>query len=97
VAMADFQNPKVPGFAAELDPQIIQIHVADYQNPDQLQDGGALVVGMGNSGAEIAIELVKNHRVRLSGKPSAVQPFRPDRLSGRILMPWSGRSFSTGC
>lgn len=90
VAMADFQKSKVPEFAEELDSQIIQLHVADYQNPDQLRDGGALVVGMGNSGAEIALELVENHRVWLSGAPSAVQPFRPERLSGRILMPFVG-------
>ncbi|MBA2337098.1 MAG: NAD(P)-binding domain-containing protein [Acidimicrobiia bacterium] len=90
VAMADFQKPKVPAFAEELDSQIIQLHVAGYQNRDQLRDGGALVVGMGNSGAEIALELVESHRVWLSGEPSAVQPFRPERLSGRILMPFVG-------
>lgn len=90
VAMANFQNPKVPEFAGELDPQIVQLHVADYENPDQLQDGGVLVVGLGNSGAEIALELVERHRVWLSGAPTAVQPFRPERLSGRILMPFVG-------
>lgn len=101
VAMASYQEPKVPGFATELDSGIVQIHVADYENPGQLRDGDVLVVGLGNSGAEIAMELVRDHHVFLSGKPSAVQPFRPEGRSGRILMPFVGpvilnRVFTTG-
>lgn len=90
VAMASHQKPKTPDFAEELDARITQIHTAEYENPDQLQDGDVLVVGLGNSGAEIAIELAKERRVLLSGEPSAVQPFRPEKLSGRILMPFVG-------
>lgn len=91
VAMASYQEPKTPAFAAELDSRIVQLHVDDYKNPTQLQEGDVLVVGVGNSGAEIAKELVQDRRVWLSGEPSAVQPFRPERLSGRILMPFVGR------
>lgn len=90
VAMANFQEPKIPGFATELDSRITQLHMADYDNPGQLQDGDVLVVGVGNSGAEIAMELVRDRRVFLSGEPTAVQPFRPEGLSGRILMPFVG-------
>jgi putative flavoprotein involved in K+ transport len=88
--MASFQKPRLPEFAGALDPGIIQLHVADYKHSGQLQDGVVLVVGLGNSGAEISMELARDHRVQLSGKPSAVQPFRPERLSGRILMPFVG-------
>lgn len=90
VAMASYQVPKTPAFAAELDSRIVQLHVDDYQNPGQLQEGGVLVVGLGNSGAEIAKELAGDRQVWLSGEPSAVQPFRPERLSGRLLMPIVG-------
>lgn len=90
VAMASYQIPKRPGFASDLDSRIVQIHVDDYKNPGQLRDGDVLVVGLGNSGAEIAKELVRDRPVWLSGEPSAVQPFRPERLSGRILMPFVG-------
>jgi putative flavoprotein involved in K+ transport len=90
VAMASYQVPKTPGFASELDSRIVQLHVDDYKNPGQLRDGDVLVVGLGNSGAEIAKELAQVRRVWLSGEPSAVQPFRPERLSGRILMPFVG-------
>lgn len=90
VAMASYQEPKVPEFADQLDSRIVQLHVDDYENPGQLRVGDALVVGLGNSGAEIAKELVEARRVMLSGEPSAVQPFRPEKLSGRILMPFVG-------
>lgn len=90
VAMASYQDPKTPALATELDSRIVQLHVNDYKNPDQLQDGDVLVVGLGNSGAEIAKELVEDRCVWLSGEPSAVQPFRPEKLSGRILMPFVG-------
>jgi putative flavoprotein involved in K+ transport len=88
--MASYQTPTVPGFAEELDSDVVQIHAAEYENPGQLQDGDVLVVGLGNSGAEISMDLAPHHRVLLSGEPSAVQPFRPERLSGRILMPFVG-------
>jgi len=90
VAMASYQKPKVPGFAAGLDSRVVQLHIADYKNPGQLDDGDVLVVGLGNSGAEISMDLARDHHVHLSGEPSAVQPFRPERLSGRILMPFVG-------
>jgi putative flavoprotein involved in K+ transport len=90
VAMASYQEAKTPALAAELDSRIFQIHVDDYENPQQLNDGDVLVVGLGNSGAEIAKELVRDRAVWLSGEPTAVQPFRPEKLSGRILMPFVG-------
>jgi putative flavoprotein involved in K+ transport len=90
VAMASYQKPKVPEFGSGLEPGIFQLHAAEYKGPRQLKDGDVLVVGLGNSGAEIAMDLVPHHRVLLSGQPSAVQPFRPERLSGRILMPFVG-------
>ena len=91
VAMAGYQRPRVPAFAGALDDGIVQLHVADYRNAGQLQDGPVLVVGAGNSGAEIAKELVADHEVLLSGPSTGAQPFRPDRLSGRILMPFFAR------
>jgi putative flavoprotein involved in K+ transport len=91
VAMAAYQRRKVPRFADELDPSIVQLHVAEYRNPSQLRDGPVLLVGAGNSGAELAIELIGTHEVLLSGPSTGSQPFRPDRLSGRILMPFFGK------
>lgn len=90
VAMSDYQLPKTPAFASQLDPAIVQIHSGEYKSPAQLGSGDVLIVGLGNSGAEIAKELNETSRVFLSGEPSGVQPFRPERLSGRVLMPIVG-------
>lgn len=95
VAMAAYQRRKVPTLADELDTGIVQLHASEYRNPGQLQDGPVLVVGAGNSGAEITMELVENHDVLLSGPSTGAQPFRPDRLSGRILMPFFGKVLLT--
>ena len=91
VAMSSWQRPRVPEFASDLDPGIVQLHAADYRNPGQLLGGEALVVGVGNSGAEIALELSKTHRVWLSGRPFGVLPFRPASPIARVLMPLLGR------
>jgi putative flavoprotein involved in K+ transport len=74
VAMASHQVPRVPDFAHELNPRIRQLHSGVYRNPTQLQDGPVLVVGMGNSGAEIAIEVVKEHATWLAGTSRGMCP-----------------------
>ncbi len=85
VAMANYQVPKVPAFAESLSPEILQLHSHDYKSPRSLQDGAALVVGMGNSGAEIGIELARDRETYLSGEPTAVIPFRIDGWFGRMI------------
>ena len=91
VAMSSWQRPRVPDFASELDPRIVQLHVADYKNPLQLPLGDVLVVGAGNSGAEVAIELARTHKVSLSGAGNGAIPFRPESVAARVLMPFVGR------
>jgi len=84
VAMANFQQPRPPAFADELDPRIVQLHSDAYKNPAQLAPGPVLVVGVGNSGADIAIEVARDHETFLAGKESAVIPFR--------IEPWFARN-----
>jgi putative flavoprotein involved in K+ transport len=86
VAMANYQEPWTPQFARELDSRIVQIHSADYRNPGQLRAGRVLLVGAGNSAAEIAKELAPNHQVLLSGRDTGAIPFRIDGLAGRLLL-----------
>jgi len=86
VAMANYQEPSVPSFAAELDPAITQIHSHAYRNPSQLQDGGVLVVGVGNSGADIALEVAKTHPTWLAGKESGHIPFRTETFLARHVL-----------
>ena len=47
-----------------------------------------LIVGAGNSGAEIAIELARSHRVLMSGRDTGQVPFRVDSRIARILLPF---------
>src|SRR5262245_36252982 len=67
VATGANRDPRVPAFATELDPSIVQMHSSAYQNPSQLRDGGVLVVGAGNSGADISLDAVPTHATWLSG------------------------------
>jgi putative flavoprotein involved in K+ transport len=89
VAMATYQEPRIPPFAAELAPEIVQLHSREYRRPSQLRPGGVLVVGAGNSGAEIALEAVRNgHPTWLSGRDTGKVPFRIDTaLSRYVLQP----------
>jgi putative flavoprotein involved in K+ transport len=67
-------TPRVPTFAEQLDPAIVQLHSADYRNPGLLRDGAVLVVGAGNSGAEIALELAPTHHTWLAGRDTGRIP-----------------------
>src|SRR5262249_36763691 len=75
VAMANYQTPRTPAFARDLDKGIIQLTAQDYRNPSQLQDGGVLIVGAGNSGADIGVEAARTHQTWMSGKESGHVPF----------------------
>ncbi len=74
VATGSYQQSRIPAFASELDPTIIQFHSDEYRNPNQLQEGEVLVVGAGSSGAEIALELVPTRRVWLAGRDPGHRP-----------------------
>jgi len=77
--------PKVPELASELAPSIVQLHSVDYRRPAQLPDGDVLVVGAGNSGADIALELAQTRRVLLAGRHPGQVPFRIEGRSSRWL------------
>lgn len=87
VATGSYQRPWRPPFAGELDPEIVQLHSADYRNPTQLRDGPVLVVGAGNSGAEIALDVAGRHQTWLSGRHPGHIPFRIEGTAGRVLVP----------
>lgn len=85
VAMADYQKPRIPGFAAELDESIVQVHSSRYKNPSQLKEGPALVVGLGNSGSDISLELSKSRRTIVAGKEAGAIPFKLESWFGRHI------------
>jgi putative flavoprotein involved in K+ transport len=86
VCVGAHRRPKVPAFAPQLDPRILQMHSRDYRNPSQLRDGDVLVVGPGNSGADIALDLrAAGFPTYLSGEHPGQLPFRIEK--GRALFP----------
>jgi putative flavoprotein involved in K+ transport len=87
IASGAYQRPRIPAFAAELDPGILQLDPDRYRNPSQLPGGGVLVVGAGNSGAEIACEVSRTHPTWLSGPDTGHIPVRPGSRWDRLLTP----------
>jgi putative flavoprotein involved in K+ transport len=86
VATGAFQKPVIPASAADLPLTRTCMHTASYRNPGQLPDGGVLVVGSGQSGCEIALELLESgrnvhHALGRCG-------WAPRRYRGRELMRW---------
>lgn len=90
VATGPFQVPVVPAVAAGLAPSVHQLHSSGYRNPELLPDGPALVVGAGNSGMQVALELAATRDVTLA---VGSRPLRlPQRFLGRDLFWWLSRT-----
>lgn len=83
IATSSYGSPRVPAFASQLDPSIVQLHSSEYRSPSQLPDGPTLIVGVGNSGADIAVELAETRELVVAGETGAVIPFR--------IEPWLAR------
>lgn len=88
IAAGFFRVPQTPAFAAELDPGIVQLHSNDYRSPSQLAEGPVLIVGLGHSGADLAMELAAaGHPTVVSGKGRGQLPWSVDSRVGRIAWP----------
>jgi len=87
VATGAYHHARVPAFADELDEGIVQLHSSTYRNRAQLREGGVLVVGAGNSGAEIAIEVAADHRTWLSGPDTGQEPTSAGSIPDRFFTP----------
>jgi len=86
VATGGYPLPVVPPYAPFLDAAVVQLHSEEYRNPQQLPDGAVLVVGTGQSGAQIAEDLhLAGRQVHLAmGKAPRVARF----YRGRDCMTW---------
>ena len=87
VATGSHRVPTVPAFARELDPRIVQLHSSEYVSPAQLREGPVLVVGLGNSGAEIAFELVRTRPTVVAGKVHGEIPVQHGSVPARFVLP----------
>ena len=90
VATGPFQTPTVPEVSQRLPRDVIQLHSADYRNPNQLPPGRVLVVGAANSGLQIAAELAATQPVTVAVGSRPMQ--LPQRILGRDLFFWLTRS-----
>ena len=87
VCTGAYQKPFTPAIAAQIAPGIRQLHSSDYRNPSQLH-GAVLVVGAGNSGAEIALEAARSgHPTWLSGRRPGQIPLRIDTRRAKLAVP----------
>ena len=77
IATGLYQKPKFPAFSADFPAEITQLHSDEYRNPQSLPDGAVLVVGSGQSGAQIAEELYR------SGKKVYLSVSRAGRVPRR--------------
>jgi len=86
LATGGYHRPAVPGWAEALPARIVQVHSARYRNPQQLPPGEVLVVGSGQSGAQIAEDL------HLAGRTVHLAVGRAPRIArfyrGRDMVAW---------
>ncbi|NLU99156.1 MSMEG_0569 family flavin-dependent oxidoreductase [Marinomonas sp. UCMA 3892] len=57
IASGGYLKPIIPRMAERIPESVLQIHSNQYKNSQQLPDGAVLVVGSGQSGAQIAEDL----------------------------------------
>lgn len=86
VATGPFQSPFAPSIAKNLDPEVFQIHSAEYRQPGSVPSGRVLVVGAANTGCQIALELSATHEVEISAGQHL--PTIPQRVLGHDIWWW---------
>lgn len=87
IATGACHAPVRPAFAATLPDTAFQIHSGDYRRPDHVPNGRVLVVGAGNSGAQIGVELADAGRdvtISIGERPRYV----PLTVLGRSVFCW---------
>jgi putative flavoprotein involved in K+ transport len=88
IATGAHRDPRIPAFAHDLDPSIVQLHSREYRHPSQLREGGVLIVGAGNSGADIALDVIGTHPTWISGRhPGHIPPDIDTSVARHIVYP----------
>ena len=86
VATGFFHQPKIPGFSNNLSLDIHQLHSSHYRNSKSLPQGSVLVVGSGQSGCQIAEELLHAGRKVFLSTGRAGRA--PRRYRGKDIIEW---------
>jgi putative flavoprotein involved in K+ transport len=86
VATGPFQQPNIPDFSTHLSGEVLQLHSSEYKNSSQLIRGTTVIVGGGNSGAQIAVELSHESEVFLS--VGHRMTFLPQDIGNKSIFWW---------
>jgi putative flavoprotein involved in K+ transport len=87
VASGSQNQPKVPEACSEIPDSILQLHSGNYKRPDALPDGAVLIIGSGQSGVQIAEDLLEAGRKVYLATSKVGRVFRAVR--GRDLIDWA--------
>jgi putative flavoprotein involved in K+ transport len=90
IATGPFQEPGIPAFASGLAADVVQMHSTGYRRSSDLPAGRTLVVGGGNTGYQIAEELVASRETHLA--VGRRQMPLPQRFLGRDLFWWLSKT-----
>ena len=86
IASGILQSPRVPAASSKIPDDVVQLHTGSYRSPEALPDGAVLVVGGGQSGAQIVEDLLGAGRTVYFSISKA--PRLPRRYRGRDFMDW---------
>ncbi|HEY2047698.1 MAG TPA: MSMEG_0569 family flavin-dependent oxidoreductase [Caulobacteraceae bacterium] len=86
LAVSGYHIASIPRVGERLPSRLFQIHSQQYRNPDQIPDGGVLVVGTGQSGCQIAEDLYRVGRQAHLAVGTA--PRSPRKYRGRDALDW---------
>ena len=86
IATGAYQEPTPMPAGAGAPADVLQLHTSEYRRPAQLPDGAVLIVGGGQSGCQIADELIQ------AGRPVSMSvgrcPWIPRRYRGHEIVRW---------
>jgi len=86
IATGAYHIPNILPMSKGFSDEVHQIHSVDYKNPSQLEDGATLVIGSGQSGAQIAEDLhIAGKKVYLSVGSA---PRAPRAYRGKDAVEW---------
>ncbi len=86
VATGAYRRPRLPAAAGQLDGTVHQLHSSSYRRPGDVPEGPVLVVGGGNSAAQLALELAAGHEITVASP--VVPRFLPERVLGVSTYWW---------
>ena len=86
IAAGAYHTPNILPVSKDFGEDIRQIHSSHYKNPEQFNDGATLVIGSGQSGAQIAEDLhIADKKVYLS---VGTAPRAPRTYRGKDAVEW---------